>query len=306
METSLHPGVLEQLWVEAAQNKETDLLKLTGGLLAGAADDCGVSPAELRCCLGHEVGGPLPESPENAGCLIGLVLNQEGDVRESAEALLLQMPHEYRILAGAAVRWLPRNRNPFGEEGAHLRRLGAPALALDHAGLLPFQLQPLFSAGTTKGCPPGVVLETMAFGGGRKGGWAGKCLPWSKPEVVRAAFIETDSAELAAAFLRISSSPHCGLRRLAPRLAAGVGARLLQTSFRERIIQRLADLAQDSDKETRAAVASAVQSLGIADQVPMPPASAFPPDGNGDAEETSESPNDQALDELLAEMDRGF
>ena len=298
--------VLEQLWVEAAFNSETDLLKLTGGLLAGAADDCGASPAELRCCLGHKIGGPLPESPENAGRLIGMVLTQEGDVRESAEALLLQMTREYRIVAAAAVRWLPRNRNPFGKEGAPLRRLGVPALALDHAGLLPFPLQPLFSTGWARGCPPRVLLDTMVFGGGRKGEWAKKSLEWSDPEVVRTAFLETDSAELAAAFLRVSSSIHSDLRRNALRLATGVGARLLQTSFRDRIIQRLVDLAQDSDKETRAEVVSAAQSLGVADRVPVQPSSAFPSDENGNAPETVEPPNDPALQELLAEIDRSF
>src|SRR5208337_1392662 len=55
--------VLEQLWIEAAYNREDDLLELAGGLLAGAGEDCGVSPAELRICLGHEVGGPLPQTP---------------------------------------------------------------------------------------------------------------------------------------------------------------------------------------------------------------------------------------------------
>ena len=296
--------VLEQLWFEAAYNKEPDLLQLTGGLLAGAGEDCGVCPAELRCCLGHEVGGPLPESPENAGRLIGLVLTQEGRVRESAEKLLLRMSQEYRTMAGAAVRWLPHNRNPFGREGERLRQFGSPAVALDHAGLLPFPLQPLFSTGATKGCPPQVLLETMAFGGGRKGGWAGKCLAWDNPGMVQAAFHDTDSGELAATFLRISSSLHCDLRQNALRLAAGVGPRLLQTPFRERIIQRLVDLAQDSDKGIRAAVVSAAQSLGIADRVPVVAPSLLTPDVS--ASEGSEPLDDPALEALLAEIENDF
>jgi hypothetical protein len=296
--------VLEQVWIDAAYNSETDLLKRVGGLLAGAADDCGISPAELRCCLGHKVGGPLPESPENAGRLLGLILTQKGNVRKSAEALLLRMPREYRIVAGCALRWLPRYRNPFGEEGARPSRLGAAASVLDHAALLPLPLQPQFSTGLTKGCRPGVLLETMAFGGGRKGGWAGKCLEWDKPDVVRAAFLETDSTELAAAFLRISSSPHSDLRQIALRLAAGAGPRLLQASFWDRIIQRLTALAQDSDKETRAAVARAAQELGVADRVPVAPASAYAPNAN--ALGTQDPDEDRDLAELLAQLGGGF
>ena len=144
----------------------------------------------------------------------------------------------------------------------------------------------------------------MAFGGGRKGGRAGKCLEWDKPAVVRAAFLETDSTELAAAFLRISSSPHSDLRQIAVRLAAGVGPRLLQASFRDRIIQRLTALAQDSDKENRAAAARAAQSVGVADRVPVAPASAYAPDAN--PPETQDPDVDQDLAELLAEIKGGF
>ena len=234
--------VLEHLWIEAAYSNDADLMKLTGGLLAGAADDCRISPAELRCCLGHEVGGPLPESPENVGLLLGLLLTQDGDVRESAEELLLQMSHEYRIVVAGAMRWNSCNRNPFEYDddrprslseidaararGAHPSRFGAGASGLDHASMLPLALQPLFSTCSTQGFPPKVTLETMAFSGGRKGGWAGKSLEWDNPEAVRAAFLQIDSTELAVIFLRISSSPHSDLRLNAVRLAVGVGARL--------------------------------------------------------------------------------
>jgi hypothetical protein len=296
--------VLEQLWIEAAYNGEADLLELTGGLLAGAADDSRVSPAELRCCLGHEIGGPLPPTPENAGRLLGLLLKQEGDVRESAEALLLQMPHEYRDVVAGAIRWSSRNRNPFAEESAHPSRFGGAPPGLDHAGLLPLPLQPMFSTGLTKGFPPRLLLETIASGGGRKGGWAVKSLEWDNPEVVRTAFLETDPTELATTFLRVSSSPHSDLRRISLRLATGVGLRLLQTLIRERIIQRLLALAQDSENETRAAVASAAQSLGVADFVPVAPPSASTPNANTHG--TPEPAEDPVLAELLAQMESDF
>jgi hypothetical protein len=308
--------VLEHLWIEAAYSNDGDLMKRTGGLLAGAAEDCRVAPAELRCCLGHEVGGPLPESPENVGRLLGLLLTQDGDVRESAEELLLQMPSEHRIVVAGALRWLPRNRNPFEYEndrprpfhdidaarasGARPSRFGAGPSALDHSIMFPIELQPLFSTCSTEGFPPRVTLETMAFGGGRKGGRAAKSLEWDNPEAVRAAFLEIDSTELASVFLRISSSPHSDLRRNAIRLAVGVGARLLQTSFRERIVQRLVALAQDSDKEIKAAVALAAQSLGIADRVPVAPPSGST--GNVSTPPAPEFADDPMLEELLAEL----
>lgn len=303
--------VLERLWIEAIYDGDADQLQLTGGLLAGAADDCAVSPVELRCCLGYKVGGPVPESPENAGRLLGMVLNQNGGVRKSAEALLLQMSPEYRIVAAGALRWLPHNRNPFGNEGAHPSRFGAPASPLDHASLLPPSLQPLFSMGLMKGCPPKVLLETICFGNGRKEGWAGRCIDWCNPETVQAVFLDIDSTELAGVFLSVSASPHVDMRRIAVPLAAGVGPRLLQTSYRDRIIQRLVDLAQEPDNQTRTAVARAVQRLGIADLVPVAPASAAStPDANtpgtSNIPETSEESEEETLDRLVAELEGDF
>jgi len=295
--------VLEQLWIEAAYNREDDLLELAGGLLAGAGEDCGVSPAELRICLGHEAGGPLPQTPENAGRLLGLALTQKGDVRESAEALLLQMPNEYRTVAGGPFRWLSRNRNPFARDGLSPIQFGGAAPGLVPS-LLPIQLQLLFATGSTRGYPPHLLLETMICGGGRKGGWAGKILEWDKPEEVQAAFNGIDSAELATAFLRISSSPHSDMRVISLRLAAGVGPRLLQPSFREKIIQRLLALTQDSDTSARAAVARAAQSLGVGEIVPIPPPSASTPNAN--TPRTPEPIDDPMLEELLAHLEGGF
>ena len=294
--------VLEKLWSDAVFNQETDLLRLTGALLAGAPQDCAVSPAELRCCLGHEVGGPLPETPENVGRLLGLAVTLKGEVRKSAAHLLRQMPRDFRIVAGGALRWLPRHRRPFDKGAGHPTWFGVPAVPFDHAGQFPLTLQLLFSTGLTKGCPPTMVLETLAVGGEHEARWAAQSLDWNDAEAVRASFEEAEPAGLSAAFLRISSSPHATARRLAVELASGVGLRILQPLDRERIIQRLMALGQDGDAEVRAAVIRAAQTLGVAEQVPVAP---IPPPKQGVAPGSDGKDKNEAtdLDELLRQLD---
>ena len=126
--------VLEAIWSDAVYNQETNVLHLAGALLAGSPQECAVAPAELRCCLGHKMGGPLPETPENAGRLLGLAVTLKGEMRKSAAHLLRQMPREYRIVAGGGPalassqpRPIPQGRrasSPVRRAGPSLRPCG--------------------------------------------------------------------------------------------------------------------------------------------------------------------------------------
>jgi hypothetical protein len=225
----------------------------------------------------------------------------KGEVRKSAEYLLLLMPRDYRLLAAGTLRWHPRNRNPFAKRAGHPTRFGVAAVPFNHAGMLPLPLQPLFSTGLTRGCPPKLVLDTLAFGGEREAAWASKCLDWNDPEAIRVAFEDVDPATLAEFFLRTSSSPQATARRLAVDLVASVGLRMLQTIYRDRIMHRLITLGQDGNVEVRGAVIRAAQSLGLTDQVPVVP---IPTHKLGESPESGKDDEDFDcdLEELLNQL----
>ena len=136
--------VLEQIWLEAAYGKLSQNLKIVGGLLAGAADDCGVSPVELRCCLGHQIGGPVEESPEMVGQLLALIITQGRDIRRSAEALLGFASPAGRTIAGYCLRWQGWNTKLFDERHLFWSRFGPSLAPLQPADAFPPALQPLF------------------------------------------------------------------------------------------------------------------------------------------------------------------
>jgi len=288
-------------WLGAAHSQKPKTLQVVGALMAGAASDCAITPVELRCCLGHAIGGPLAESPAMVGQLLGLLVTQDKEIRQSAEELLLLTSPGTRIVAGCCLRWMERSRNPFGEDRQRWSRFGVPTLPFNHASALAEPLQPLF-AELSPACPqPEHLLEALALSGDQSSKWIRQGIDWTKPEAVRTTFDGTDSTKLAASFLQASASPHTEARQIAGLLAAGIGSRLAEASHRDRIIQRVICLAaHDSDADVRQAGHKAAESLGIVDRVPTTPTPA-PPKNNNDQGPAADA-EDQMLEQLLQEM----
>jgi len=84
-------------------------------------------------------------------------------------------------------------------------------------------------------------------------------------------------------------------------LVAGVGLRLLQTAYWDRIVQRLVALGQDGDVDVRAAVIRAAQNLGVTEQVPVAPIPMPKPGERPDAAEDDDD-FDPELEDLLAQL----
>ena len=290
-------AVLERIWMEGVRAKKSEVLQTVGGLLAGAADDCAISPVELRCCLGHEIGGPLEESPEMLGQLLGLLMTQNKGIRASAEELLRFTSPESRIVVGSCLRWMERNSQLFEKDRQRWAGFGGAVPLPNQAGALSQPLQPLFANVAPICRQPDRLLAALALPDQQSNIWVRACVAWKEPDSVQALFAGTDSPTLVASFLQASAGPHAEVRQLAGWLAAGVGPRLLETSHRERIIQRIIYLAaHDPDAGVRPAGRKAAEALGIADLVPVTP----PPENHHQSSEPDAG--DQSLDELLNEL----
>ena len=297
--------LLERIWTEEADTRKSEPLCTVGALLAGAHEDCSVSPVELRCCLGHEIGGPLEESSEMLGQLVGIVMTQKGEIRQSAEELLAFASPHGRRLAGCCLKSLKRNSDPFAEGSLRWNRFGVTSAPLIAAGALPQSVQPLFSENPPACCDPKRLLEALALPGSRSKNWAQASVEWDKPESVKRVFERTDSAILASSFLQSSASAYTQARQLAGLLAAGIGQRLLETAQRDRVVQRVAFLAaHDPEASVRAAGCKAAVALGIPHGGPNLPTSPRPPEDKKVGAEPSVQ--DPALDELLRELENGL
>ena len=304
-----HPDfrhVLERIWIDAADGRKSETLNNVGALLAGAVDDGLVSPAELRCCLGHEIGGPLPETPEMLGQLLALLTTQDKEMRKSAVELLALTSAYGRSVAGGCLRALKRKQPLFGEERELQSRFGTTPDSPNHAGSLPQSLQPLFVEDSPVGGDYGRLLSALALHDEKSKSWARRSLEWEKPEAVKAAFEPTATDVLVSSFLQATASTVPAARQLGALLAAGIGLRLLETSLRDRVVQRVVFLAaHDPDASSvRPAGRKAAEALGIADQVPSPSIPPAPPPGNTPDPQPDET--DQMLEDLLREMEQGF
>ena len=294
--------VVERIWIQAADGRKSATLKTVGALLAGAAEDCNVSPVELRCCLGHDIGGPLEESPEMLGQLLGLLMTQSNEIFQSAEELLRLTSAAGRMVASFCGRSLKRDVGLFGDNCQCWSRFGLNTPPPNHDGMLPQSLQPLFAANSRSCCQAARLLEALSLPDKRSKSWVRGCLEWENPESVKTTFEGVDSATLVSSFLQTSASQHPEGRRLAGLLAAGIGPRLMETPHRDRVVQRVIFLAaHDADAKVRPAGRKAAEALGIADRVPNTPA---PPPTPEDKKQGSE-PEDrgQEIDNLLRELE---
>jgi hypothetical protein len=309
---SANPGfldVLERIWNDAAAEGKDSLLERVGALIAGATTDGGVGPVELRCCLGSAVGGPVPESQETVGTLLGLLTKQQGNVRQSAEDLLALTVHSLRPLVTAYLSLLKRPKHPFDDERQRLCRFGGSAPALNPLATLPQSLAPRFWTSSPGLLGAGRLLDAFALPDSTAANWIRRCLDWENPAVVRAGFSETDAATLNTAFLQASASPGGEMRQLSARLATGVGPRLLEGAHGDRVAQRVIYLAaHDPDQGVREAGRQAALELGLADRIPatspLAPAPARKPPASAPSwcgEETTE--DDTPIEELLANLD---
>lgn len=294
--------ILEQIWVKAVYEKSSVKLQNVGGLLAGAVDDCAVSPAELRCCLGHEIGGPLEESPEMVGQLLALASTQDKDIGRSAEKLLQYTTASTRMITGYGLRWLERNQNPFDEGSQRWKRLGIPLLTIKPVPMLRPSLRPLFSS-IPPAQPDGQrLLETLVLADKDSKKWARQCLDWQRPEVVEAALAPVDSSTLTTCFLQATASRHRDARTLGCWLAAGVGQRLLETPAKERILQRAIYLAAyDPSPGVRNAGMKAVRQFGIAHLIPAntPPPAPEPDEAKNRNQDWADPDMDELFQELM-------
>ncbi len=273
-----NPGflpVLERLWIDAADNRKPEAMKTIAGILAGAAAACAISPFELRCCLGYTIAGPLDETPEMVGQLLGLLMTQEGDIRESAHELLLHTSPATRAEVGCCLQALKRCDDVFAENAHRRFQFGIKANQ-PPVWSLARSMDPVFNPQPALGCQAERLLEALELPGEKPNSWVVNSLPWAKPESVQSTFSRVDSATLASAVLRASSSSTAACRNVGAALAAGVGTRLLETNYREMIIRRVTFLsAHDPNKEVRETARKAAEILGILGQIPetTPPSS---------------------------------
>lgn len=301
-----NPGFLrslERIWMRSARSRNVEHLQAVGALIAGARDDCAIAPAELRCCLGFEVGAALPDSPETVGQLIGLLATQHGSLRSSAEDLLALGSPATRTLVGNAMRWMEKKASVF--DGDHRRRIrfGVPLPVLSHECTLAEPLQPPFLSSTPPGQPHAErILNALALPGELSLKWVQKCLDWNSPQAVESAFLHTSTQKLAVAILRASSSPRHRSRQLAAKLLAGIGRRILEMDSPQRIEDRAMVLAvHDPDLSVRTAGRDAVAALGLGSLLPAlalapdaPSAPTAPPAGSED---------DIEIEDLLREFE---
>ena len=301
---SADPGfvaTLERIWLAAAGGGNSRTLQVVGGLLAGAADDCRVSAAELRCCLGHDLGGPLPESPEVTGQLLGLVVTGAESVRRSAEELLWMASPSARTIAGHCLQRIERNSGLFEENRQRLARFGIPVMGGGAAVAVPGLLAAWIGDSAPPCSDPGRLFEALRLPGVKGADWVRRCIDWESPDAVRSVFAEIDPAVLMEVFLQASSAPQPESRRLAGWLAAGLGPAWAESPSRDRLLQRVVYLAaHDPDAEVRQAGIKAAEALGITDRVPATP----PPPSNApdNSDPGSADDADQALEQLLSEI----
>jgi len=298
--------VLERIWIEAAYGSRAETMKAAGALLAGAAENCSVSPVELRCSLGAELGGPLEESPEVIGRLLGLVITQDKEVRQSAEQLLLCMSLENRTIAQGCLRWKEPPDRLFSGDRQSLVHSGSTAASIPPARALPEPLQPVFSGRVALHDRPRRALEALVLPNKQCVSWARECLEWDNAEALGTALSELDSTVLASAFLESSAGRLAEARQMAGLLAAAAGPRLLETPHSSLLVQRVIYLAaHDPDNQVRVAGRQAAEALGISDQVPATPAPPPPPVENTSGAPGA-GPGDMDLEELLGELESGL
>lgn len=300
--------VLERIWMDAAEKRQSPILKTVGGLLAGAALDCAVSPAELRCSLGHEIGGPIDESPETIGHLLGLLMTQQREVHRSALKLLLLMSPSTRGVAGGCYRALQRSRKLFDEERSQLDRFGRPPGAPVHAGTIPEHLRPLMLKDAYVGSDPGQLLAAISLSDEKGPLRARHSIEWDKPETVKEIFEPVGAPALAASFLEATASPNPASREIGGLMAAGVGRRILEPHLEDQILQRVVWMAtHDPNIPARAAGRKAAEALGVANQVPAADLPADPPapKATPDPEWADEDVED-VLNELSMRQDIDF
>jgi len=166
-------------------------------------------------------------------------------------------------------------------------------------------LQPLFAAIPPVNCPPERLLEALTLPDNASKTWARGCIDWEKPESVKGVFDGTDFTALACSFLQASSCANAEARRLAGLLVAGIGPRLIESSHRDRIVQRVIFLAaHDPDANVRPAGRKAAEALGIADRVPNTPNPAPTPANSSPSSQPDSV--DSALEELLRNEESSF
>lgn len=294
--------VLERIWTEAADKRNAEVLAGVGGLLAGAPEDCGVSPAELRCCLGPRLGGALEESPVMLGQLLGLLMTQEKDVHQSALELLERTSLTGRAIAWACHRALKRQQPRFDARQAFLEGWRPPTVPPTGLELVPTTLRPWFAEQAPPPAHPVRILTALHLPDDRSKRWVQQCLTWDQPEAVRRTFEPLDAATLAAHFFQASSSVLPWARELAGRLAAGVGTRLLDGGQGDEVLQRVLLLAaHDPEAAVRLSARQAAESLGIASQ--LPPAEPAPAGQPASSDGTPDGPDDVDLEALLRDCD---
>ena len=297
--------VLERIWIDAADDRKSGTLITVGALLAGAANDSIVSPAELRCCLGQEIGGPLEETPEMLGELLGLLMTQANQVRTAALDLLPVNSVYGRTVAVGCLRALKRKRPLFGDERKLESRLGLVPAAINRSDALPHPLQPLFSESSPVACGYERLLRVLPLSAEKNKGWVRRCLDWENPAAVKAFFEQAETAAVVCSFLQATASPDPAPRQAGARLAAGVGARLLESPLRDRVVQRVVYLAAyDGDADVRTAGRKAAEVLGIASQVPETPPP--PPQPKNDRADAQQADTDRDLQDLFSELENGF
>ncbi len=234
-------NVLERIWIDAATARNENLLLSVGALLAGAAQDSAISPTELRCCLGTNIGGPLPETPEMLGQLLGLVMTQTGTIANCAENLLLHTSPASQTMAGHCLHAIRRSNLPFGSPEEGTLNFGTPTTHQTFP--LPDPMHPLFEEVAPAGSTTAQLLGALALPCTRSKDWLRQCLDWKMPARIESAFAEASSEALATGFVQASASPHSASRELAAQLVIGVGPRILESPLRDLVLQRLAFLA---------------------------------------------------------------
>lgn len=204
------------------------------GLVASSREPNHLPLAWLRVALGGLKGGPpLPETPENVGCLLAVAASPLKRCGDQALELLAAMSTPTRSLAAHLLRSLPtgiaglegRACHPpasgFGPRGRDFPGLGSVPFHREAPSLLEPQLHQFFlsepPAWRTVDETLGLLIQTARQGGDD---YKGKLWPWNEQET-RRQLEDIPTVRVQQAIVAIHAGNGCS--KTAARLAQALG-----------------------------------------------------------------------------------
>ncbi len=290
---------LVQLFETARLQRSDNGFKRIGCLLAAAPVELEDYSAELRCCLGATIGGPVPESAATVGRLLAIAVAGPGDMDTRAMNFLSRTSAAMRELAANCLSVMNKYRDPASDEAKTLAIFGGRLVKHTSETRLPMHLQPLFGEMAPRWTLPENILTTADVALRTQSSNHVDYLDYEHPETYSETISQLNVADVQRVAVQLLASPEWRLRQCGAMIAGVAHPSILEGTTGQMLRMRLILVAtSDPDGDAKGMAAKSCEALGIA--VPKPP----PGQEDAGKEEEDEIDSEEKASEELARIIR--